>query len=134
MNSSNTEVIKNSLEKLTDLCLEFPENPELLWRIGKAHHKIGSSSNDNLIKQEHATKGLAACESALKLNSNIAEAHKWYAILVCSLVHMQSVKEKISNGYLFKQHLDEALKLNPDDSTLHHLLGRFAYESASLKW
>lgn len=44
------------------------------------------------------------------------------------------MKEKIHDGHLFKQHVDAAVKLNPMDPTLHHMLGRFAYDVAELKW
>jgi len=134
LNAPKVASIKVALAQLTDLCMEFPENPELLWRIGKAHHKISTATDDKLVKQENIEKGLAACHLALNLNSNIAEAHKWYAILIGLRSSFQPVKEKISDGFLFKKHIDAALALNPDDATLHHMLGRFSFESAGLKW
>jgi hypothetical protein len=33
---------------------------------------------------------------------------------------------------VFKQHVDKALALRPDDPSLHHLLGRFKYEVSVL--
>lgn len=42
--------------------------------------------------------------------------------------------KKIEDGYVFKQHVDKALALRPDDPSLHHLLGRFKYEVATLSW
>lgn len=42
------------------------------------------------------------------------------------------MREKIEDGYVFKQHVDKALALRPDDPSLHHLLGRFKYEVSVL--
>ncbi|EZA56809.1 Regulator of microtubule dynamics protein [Ooceraea biroi] len=42
--------------------------------------------------------------------------------------------EKIQNGYRFKEHVINALEIDPNDADLHHLLGRFRYEVANLGW
>jgi hypothetical protein len=42
------------------------------------------------------------------------------------------MREKIEDGFVFKQHVDKALALRPDDPSLHHLLGRFKYEVSIL--
>ena len=38
------------------------------------------------------------------------------------------MKEKILDGFEFKNHIDKAAELNPGDHITHHLLGRFCYE------
>lgn len=78
--------------------------------------------------------GIEACRKALEINFDHAEIHKWLAILIGSRSEMVSTKEKINDGHLFKKHVDLALGLNPNDPSLHHMLGRFDYEVASLKW
>lgn len=60
--------------------------------------------------------------------------NKWYAITMGSISDYLSTKEKIENGSLFKHHVDIAMKLQPNDPTLHHMLGRFCMEIASLSW
>lgn len=44
------------------------------------------------------------------------------------------LKEKISLGREFKQHLDIAMSMKDDDSVLNHLTGRFYFEILSLSW
>ncbi|RLU27163.1 hypothetical protein DMN91_000962 [Ooceraea biroi] len=44
------------------------------------------------------------------------------------------IAEKIQNGYRFKEHVINALEIDPNDADLHHLLGRFRYEVANLGW
>lgn len=46
-----------AVDELEDLCLDYPENPELLWRLGKAHHKISETTKDTETKKQHITKG-----------------------------------------------------------------------------
>ena len=161
--------MEHCIEKLKDLCIEYPECPELLWRMGKAHYNIATSSNDANIKLKYLDKGthpcftldccfyprclkilntfkfilatitllnvgIEACESAMSSDPDSANCHKWYAILIGSKSELLPLKEKIVSGYVFKEHVDQAIRLNPSDSDLRHLLGRFSYEIASLKW
>jgi hypothetical protein len=62
------------------------------------------------------------------LDDHNADAHKWYAITLGSCGDFLPLKEKIENGYVFKQHVDKAISLRPMDYSLYHLLGRFEYE------
>ncbi|KAJ8958419.1 hypothetical protein NQ318_002201 [Aromia moschata] len=126
--------LEKCLETLKDLCLEYPENPEILWRIGKVHHKISEKSDEKDFIQEQISKGIEACDAALKLKTDSADIHKWYAILIGSRSDFVPLQEKISDGHLFKKHVDEAIAITPWDPSLHYLLGRFKYEIAGLKW
>ncbi|XP_045465366.1 regulator of microtubule dynamics protein 1-like isoform X2 [Harmonia axyridis] len=127
--------LNECLEKLEDLCIEYPENPQLLWRIGKCHNKIVDTfKDDKSKKKEHIEKGLEACKAALKLDPKLADAHKWMAILVGARSDLQPIKERIQDGQLFKHHVDIAISIDPADSSLHHMVGRFCYEVAGLKW
>lgn len=76
--------------------------------------------------------GINACEKLLNISN--ADLHKWYAILVGVYGEFLPITEKIKNGYRFKEHVMKALKINPNDADLHHLLGRFKYEVANLSW
>lgn len=71
--------------------------------------------------QEHA-------KSALALDEGDADAHKWFAITLGSCGDFLPLKEKISNGYIFKKHVDRAISLRPSDYSLYHLQGRFEFE------
>lgn len=126
--------LNDCLDKLENLCIEFPENPHLLWRIGRAYYKLSEKTDDEELIKDYTTKGVEACNSALKLKPELAEVHKYLAILIGSRSDYQPMKERILDGHLFKKHVDEAIKLNPQDPHLHHMLGRFAYEISELKW
>ncbi|XP_050316249.1 regulator of microtubule dynamics protein 1-like [Anthonomus grandis grandis] len=127
--------IENALEKLEDLCLEYPSNPELLYRIGKAHHKVAEESDNKEFIEQRLAKGIAACNSALAIDPEHGEVHKWYAVLIGSKSNKTvDIKEKINGGYTFKKHVDKAISIKPDDYSLHYMLGRFQYELAGLRW
>ena len=70
---------------------------------------------------------IAYAEKALAKKPS-AEAHKWYGVSVGARSEFGSVQEKIQDGFTFKEHIDKAVKMNPKDPVLHHLLGRFNYE------
>lgn len=134
MDEGNVEELNSCLVKLQDLCLEHPGNVNLLWRIGKAHLKLSERSTDKSYIQNQIEKGVEACTKALELDPRCAAAHKWMAILIGGRGDFQSMKDRIADGHLLKQHVDKALELDPNDPSLHHMLGRFCFEVAGLKW
>ena len=67
---------------------------------------------------------------ALSINDKSADVHKWYAILCGERGEFLGIKERVASGQVFKEHIDIALQICPNDSTLHHLLGRFCFEVA----
>ncbi len=71
---------------------------------------------------------------AIECDDDNAECHKWYAIAIGSISDYIPTKEKIANGHEFKKHVDLALKLKPNDPSLHHMLGRFCFEVSNLSW
>ena len=76
---------------------------------------------------EHAKEGV-------QLYPSSAECNKWYAIAVGGVSDFVATKEKILNGSIFKEHVDKAIELSPNDATLHHMLGRYCSTIASLSW
>jgi hypothetical protein len=72
--------------------------------------------------------GLEHAKAALAIDDKDADAHKWFAITLGSCGDFLSTKEKIGNGYVFKQHVDRAIALRPSDHSLYHLQGRFQFE------
>lgn len=130
MNDGNTTNLESCIERLQNLCLESPSNSELLWRLGRTHYLLLLKTEDN----EHLKKGIAACTAALNIETRSSHVHKWMAILISERTKTQPFKEKAADGMLMKKHLDEALKLDKTDPVLYHMLGRFIYNVADLKW
>lgn len=57
--ANNLKVFTAILDELEMLCIEYPENSELLWRLAKAQHKISEVVKDPEAKKEHIKKGIA---------------------------------------------------------------------------
>ncbi|KAK7792371.1 hypothetical protein R5R35_007724 [Gryllus longicercus] len=131
----DSEERKSALELLQEHYEQCPDNVGLLCRLAKACHSVGTcETEDAKRRREHILQGCAYAQKALELNDSNSEAHKWYAITVGSRGEFTGIREKISDGNIFKQHVDKALAISPNDSALHHLSGRFKYEVASLSW
>lgn len=102
-----------------------------LWRKILFYVLFGPTENGfPLIKFTNliCSVGVEYGQKALEINNSSWKAHKWFAICVGGRGQLQSVKDKLRDGNMFKEHLDAAIAINPTDPALHHLVGRFNYE------
>uniref|UniRef100_A0A0K2TDR0 Regulator of microtubule dynamics protein 2 n=1 Tax=Lepeophtheirus salmonis TaxID=72036 RepID=A0A0K2TDR0_LEPSM len=116
---------------------EYKENSEFLWRLCKSMYMMAiivGTEGDMDRKKELIFQSVGVGKRSLDMNDNSAEAHKWYAIAIGTKGEYLGLKEKILDGYTFKNHIDCAGKLAPLDHSIQHLLGRFCYEVAELSW
>jgi hypothetical protein len=60
--------------------------------------------------------------------------YELYAILIGVKSRFLPAKEKMLTGFRFKQYLEKALKINPNNGYLYYLMGRFKYEISELNW
>lgn len=118
--------------KLKSLVNSSPGDVEIVWRLARACHDCSTNATDPEIQKEFIFEGIEACEAVLGVAN--ADLYKWYAILVGSRGKFMKTKEKIVDGYLFAEYVEKALELRPEDSTIHHLLGRFKFEISALSW
>ncbi|NWV15441.1 RMD2 protein, partial [Ptilonorhynchus violaceus] len=100
-------------------CVDF------LWRLARAYGDLFEMTTD--------------AEEKRKYFSNIRnlQSNKWehlFAIMCGYMSQFESVQNKIRNGYLFKEHLDKAIELKPQDPFLYYLNGRWCYSVAQLSW
>ncbi|XP_055492379.1 regulator of microtubule dynamics protein 2-like [Leucoraja erinacea] len=71
---------------------------------------------------------------AVNLGPESADSHMWLAIIFGHLSGYGSVQTKIKYGFLFKEHIDKAIELRPQDPKLFYLLGRWCYAASQLSW
>ncbi|XP_061545571.1 regulator of microtubule dynamics protein 2 [Phycodurus eques] len=125
---------RESLHILTTLREEFGQNSTFLWRLIRAYCDVHDISTTLEEKKNHAETGKKVGEDAVALNPTCAESHQWYAIMCGIMAEYDTVQNKIKNGYIFKDHLDKAIELKPQDPLSYYLLGRWCYAVAQLSW
>ncbi|XP_076830748.1 regulator of microtubule dynamics protein 2 isoform X2 [Brachyhypopomus gauderio] len=113
---------------------EFDQKCQYLWRLTRAYADAHDMTADSQEKKKYAENGKQIGALAISVNPLCAESHQWYAILCGLLSEYESVQNKIKNGYLYKDHLDEAIKLKPHDPLSYYLMGRWCYAVAQCTW
>ncbi|KAJ6664746.1 hypothetical protein lerEdw1_006319 [Lerista edwardsae] len=105
-----------------------------LWRLARAYGDMFEITTDAEEKKNFASEGKLVGENAVSLDSASAESHQWFAVMCGYMSQFENIQNKIKNGYLFKEHLDKAIELKPQDPFLYYLTGRWCYEVAQLSW
>ncbi|NXD51825.1 RMD2 protein, partial [Corvus moneduloides] len=103
-------------------CVDF------LWRLARAYGDLFEMTTDAEEKRKyvylnHKKHVCVFFFSPLR-----------FAIMCGYMSQFESVQNKIRNGYLFKEHLDKAIELKPQDPFLYYLNGRWCYSVAQLSW
>ncbi|NXX86960.1 RMD2 protein, partial [Urocolius indicus] len=96
-------------------CVDF------LWRLARAYGDMFEMTTDDEEKRKYYV--CVFFFSSLR-----------FAIMCGYMSQFESVQNKIRNGYLFKEHLDKAIELKPQDPFLYYLNGRWCYSVAQLSW
>ncbi|NXM40279.1 RMD2 protein, partial [Gymnorhina tibicen] len=100
-------------------CVDF------LWRLARAYGDLFEMATDAEEKRKYVT-------DAIQMEKN--RCKYVFAIMCGYMSQFESVQNKIRNGYLFKEHLDKAIELKPQDPFLYYLNGRWCYSVAQLSW
>ncbi|XP_058801972.1 regulator of microtubule dynamics protein 1-like [Phymastichus coffea] len=119
-------------QKVKNLLQENPNDVEIVWRFSRACYNCSIQSDDYDKQKEYIFEGCEICEKILHIRDG--NLYKWYAILLGLKSKYLPTKGKIEYGCRFKEYVEKGLELCPDDSLLHHLLGRFKYEVSELSW
>uniref|UniRef100_A0A914Z819 Regulator of microtubule dynamics protein 1 n=1 Tax=Panagrolaimus superbus TaxID=310955 RepID=A0A914Z819_9BILA len=121
------------LTKVADI-----ENAEILWRLARvlAEKADLTKSADEKKKLLKEAAGYAKKALAIEPSSGCAGAHKWYAIIICQLLHVDTKvpKNKIADLKAdIKKHLHRATEIDPKDPFAWYLLGRHYFENKDYK-
>uniref|UniRef100_A0A670HN17 Regulator of microtubule dynamics protein 2 n=1 Tax=Podarcis muralis TaxID=64176 RepID=A0A670HN17_PODMU len=112
---------------------KYRNHTGFLWRLARAYGDMFAITTEAEEKKDYATKGKLVSENAVNLDPSSAESHQWFAMMCGYMSQFESVQNKIRNGYLFKEHLDKAIELKPQDPFLYYLTGRWCYEAEELQ-
>uniref|UniRef100_A0A8B9VNL3 Regulator of microtubule dynamics protein 2 n=1 Tax=Anas zonorhyncha TaxID=75864 RepID=A0A8B9VNL3_9AVES len=128
---------KESFRLLLEKDDKYENCVDFLWRVARAYGDMFEMTADTEEKKKYVSDG--------KYIKNVYLNHKKYvcvfffsplrfAIMCGYMSQFESVQNKIRNGYLFKEHLDKAIELKPQDPFLYYLNGRWCYSVAQLSW
>uniref|UniRef100_A0A8C3J8A1 Regulator of microtubule dynamics protein 3 n=1 Tax=Calidris pygmaea TaxID=425635 RepID=A0A8C3J8A1_9CHAR len=114
--------------------LAYADQKDFLWRLARAHSDMSEITEDADEKRSYASEGKEEMEMALQKWDQSAECHQWYAVLCGQLAEHESIQKRIQTGYVFKEHIDKAIELKPEDPKAYYLLGRWCYQVSHLGW
>ncbi|NWT14133.1 RMD3 protein, partial [Vireo altiloquus] len=114
--------------------LAYAGQKEFLWRLARARCDMWELTENADERRSYATEGKEELELALQKWDQSAECHQWFAILCGQVSEHESIPKRIQAGYVFKEHIDKALALKPQEPQLYYLLGRWCYQVAHLGW
>ncbi|XP_076054787.1 regulator of microtubule dynamics protein 1-like isoform X2 [Oratosquilla oratoria] len=114
---------------------ENKDKAEFQWRIAKSFNnlsvieeKLGNEEQ----KKDYIFKAYDHAERAIEMDDSLPQVHEWYAIMAGRRGDYLSNRERIASAFVFKEHIEKALQIDPTKAELHYLLGRFCYEIASV--
>ncbi|XP_072896446.1 regulator of microtubule dynamics protein 3-like isoform X2 [Hemitrygon akajei] len=130
---TNTDKAKG-LKMLLKKKSTYNMKPNFCWRLARAYLDMEEMSIKKNEKISYLDLGKEVAKTGFQLDDSCAECHKWYAIISGQQADHETTQNRIKAGYIFKEHIDKAIKLKNDDPSLYYLLGRWCYEVAQLGW
>ncbi|KAL4144193.1 hypothetical protein PRNP1_013332 [Phytophthora ramorum] len=121
------EYLKGELPK-------YPPSGEMLWRLARACNYLVEEKSSPDEKKALAFEGLADAEKAYALDSDSAASNKWMAIMTSTVGNFRDLKEKIAGAYVIRDHIQQAIELDPTDATSHNILGQWCLAFADMTW
>ncbi|RWS20663.1 regulator of microtubule dynamics protein 2-like protein [Leptotrombidium deliense] len=112
-------------------------NVEMLWRMSRGAYKAAAKAGLSGNKPEQKKVLLEAedwAKKTIELDATHPEGHAWFAFACAKLSELVGIKERIERGQLVKTHLEEAIKLKPNDPKLYYTYGRWCMEVAKISW
>ncbi|XP_069805430.1 regulator of microtubule dynamics protein 3 isoform X1 [Dendropsophus ebraccatus] len=114
--------------------LLYGNRQDFLWRLARSYSDMCDITEDLAQKKSYALEGKEEVEVALEKEGQSAECHKWFAILCGHLSEHEGIQKRIQTGYIFREHIEKAILLQPTDPQCYYLLGRWCYEVSNLGW
>ncbi|NXN58371.1 RMD3 protein, partial [Rynchops niger] len=134
LHSGDEREKREGFQLLLNNKLAYADQKDFLWRLARAHSDMSEITEDTDEKRSYASDGKEEMEIALQKWDQSAECHQWYAVLCGQLAEHESIQKRIQTGYVFKEHIDKAIELKPEDPKSYYLLGRWCYQVSHLGW
>ncbi|PIQ20763.1 MAG: hypothetical protein COW65_13185 [Cytophagales bacterium CG18_big_fil_WC_8_21_14_2_50_42_9] len=121
-----------ALEKFKLVLLDNPDHYEALYKASLLNSRIGGRYIDETEKLQYFTSAKVYAESALQVQPNGADSHYAMALAINNLSMVSGAKDRLMSLAIIKEHLDKALRANPEHAAAWQLLGRWYYKAANL--
>ncbi|KAL4238374.1 Regulator of microtubule dynamics protein [Mactra antiquata] len=128
---------RQALKLLQENKDNYSTNVEFYWRLSKTTYQVSQiigAEGDKDKKKQFIYEAKDIAVKALEIDDQSANAHKWFAIAIGSIGEYESTQDKIKNGFIYKEHIEKAIVLNPKDPSNHYLLGRWCFTVYMLSW
>jgi tetratricopeptide (TPR) repeat protein len=113
---------------LEELFKAHATNPDVIWRLARAHYLVAKEHTDDAAKREaHMRKGLELIQAAHAAKPEDPTVNKWSGILLGAMGEFIPTKEKIANAYKIRDFFLKGLAVKPDDATLQHCMGSWSF-------
>jgi len=109
-----------------------PANMYALNKCSELCSRIGERQADKKVRNDYYEAAKTYASTALRLDSNNAQANCVMAIALGKSSLSKSGKEKIINAKEIKKYVDRSIKNDPQNFIAWHVLGKWNYELGSL--
>jgi len=125
----------DALAKLKEAEKMGKDNPEILWKIARAYFDLADQDEGNIeVQKANVYPGFEYAKKCVEIAPNVAGGHQYYAILIGRVGEIEGTKQKIENSYAVREHTMIAIKLDPENDSNYHVMGRWHFALADLSW
>ncbi|MGD9487467.1 MAG: tetratricopeptide repeat protein [Calditrichaceae bacterium] len=108
-------------------------NYEAAWKCSRAFVDVGEKLEGDA-RAENYKKGKEFAEKAIALNPEGSNGHLFYSVATGRVALDAGAKERIRLSKEIKQHVDLAIKYDPQNDIAYHVLGRWNRKLSNLSW
>ncbi|XP_012865455.1 PREDICTED: regulator of microtubule dynamics protein 3, partial [Dipodomys ordii] len=134
LHQGGTQSKRDGFQLLLNNKLAYGSHQDFLWRLARAYSDMCELTDEVSEKKSYALGGKEEAEAALEKGDESAESHQWFAVLCGQLAEHEGIQRRIQSGFSFKEHVDKAIALQPENPRAHFLLGRWCYQVSHLSW
>lgn len=112
---------------------ETPDEPDVLWRLARAHVCAGEVEEGS-VAWNHFVAAERYARQAVSLNPRCAESHTWLAGALGYLALSADVKDQLAYSRELLDAVQSALALNPENDAAYSILGSFYRALGKVNW
>jgi tetratricopeptide (TPR) repeat protein len=112
-----------SVTSLEALLSQRPDDPAVLWRLGRSMVRVGERFEEKREQLAAYTRAQGLLERAVTLDGSNPEAHYWLGVSVGRQGKLRGIFKSLSLVKVMRREMETVLKLAPNHGGAHHVLG-----------